>query len=183
MPSFPSARTLVAQRPWLRLTLRKHRVHRRDIEDLVAECLLGAWRSIQKGRFSVSPTADPAVALRQWLLGIAWRLASHERARAHHRREVLAPDPSRLVAGYDASMGIALDPEGRLDARDALRALRRLRTEDRMFLLAAADASPGEIAASLGMSRTTVVTRIAAARKAFAAALEARPGDRRRRRR
>ena len=167
MPAYPTARELVAQRLFLRHTILACGVGVRDVDDVVSECLLGAWRSIRGGQFQIAPRADPDEALRRWLVGIAWRQAAHERERAHHRREVLTPDPWKLAPAEAAGAGV--DPVPQLLAREGLRALAGLPPAARALLLAGIDGSPGEIAALHGVSRTAVSTRLQAARAALAA--------------
>lgn len=173
VPVYPPPRTLLAERPFLRHTLRACGVAACDIDDVLAECLLGAWRSIQRGQFRVAPWADPDEALRRWLVGIAWRLASHERERAHHRREVLMPDPWALTP--EAAVEATVDPEGQLLAREGLRALAGLSPSERALLFAAVYGSSSEIAALARVSRTSVEARLQAARALLAAALDGRP--------
>jgi RNA polymerase sigma-70 factor (ECF subfamily) len=167
-PVFPPGELLVAERKELRDALLRCGVPRRELEDAVSDCIAGAWASIQKGKFALPPSVHLELAVKRWLLGIAWRLATHERDRARHRSEVLAADPWTLAPGAAR----VVDIEGQLIARNALRALLWLPPEQRALLIAAADERPGHVAAALGMARTSVVDRLAEARRALAAAIE-----------
>ena len=70
---------------------------------------------------------------------------------------------AQLISELDA----AFDPEGQITAREALRALDRLPPAQRRLLLDVALTSPTEVAIALGVSRTTVGIRLAAARAAL----------------
>src|SRR5881394_2669781 len=67
-------------------TLRHLGVATSDLEDLTHDVLLAVYRRL--------PDFDPTRELRPWLFGIALRMASHYRRRAHRRMEV----PGAVVA-------------------------------------------------------------------------------------
>ncbi|MCC6553837.1 MAG: sigma-70 family RNA polymerase sigma factor, partial [Polyangiaceae bacterium] len=115
VPLYPTARALMAQRAYLRKVLLACGMRGADLDDVLAECIAGAWRSIQRGLFLVGPRVDPEAALRRWLTGVAWRQAAHERERAHHRREVLTPAPWAMAPEKEDEASI--DPEEQLFAR------------------------------------------------------------------
>lgn len=128
--------------------------------------MLGAWRSMEAGRFRPSPELSPADALRIWLTGVASRQASHYRDKAYRRHERLPVDPDRLSAFAAPSQ------EDRLVARGHLRAFYRLRPELREVLaLVATGLEMHEIAEALGIPRPTVATRLRLARRLFARSL------------
>jgi hypothetical protein len=90
----------------------------RHVEDVLQECIVGAWRAVQVGRFRPNPSTPLRTALRSWLSGTAWRQAAHFRERASQRYELPFADP---VGTLDDQAGA--DPHDQLAARDALRAL------------------------------------------------------------
>ena len=173
VPLYPDARTITALQSYLRKVVIASRTRGADLDDVIAECIAGAWWSIQRGHFLVGPRMDPEAALRRWLAGVAWRQAAHERERAHHRREVLTPAPWAMAREQEEAASI--DPEEQLFAREGLRALARLPAHQRALLLHAANASLTEVAVALGVSRTIVGHRLAAARAALAALMEGPP--------
>ncbi|WP_437972503.1 hypothetical protein WMF04_32970 [Sorangium sp. So ce260] len=59
----------------MRSTLRTRGVLPADLDDLTQDTVLGAWRSMEAGRFRPSPELSPADALRIWLTGVASRQA------------------------------------------------------------------------------------------------------------
>src|SRR5262245_47796648 len=59
----PSAETIYAQRGFIVGLLVALGVPSRDVEDVVQECILGAWRAVHAGRFRPDPSAPPRVAL------------------------------------------------------------------------------------------------------------------------
>lgn len=73
-------------------TLRHLGVRERDLEDVCQDVFLVAHRRLDSFRGESS--------LRTWLYGIAVRLASEHRRRAHVRREVPTSDPPGLEHAY-----------------------------------------------------------------------------------
>lgn len=96
-PHYPAAAELLEARAAIRETVIACEVPATEIEDVTSTCLVAAWVAIQRGDFRPHAHVDPAEALRRWLRGITWRLSMHERHRAHHRREVLSPNPWALA--------------------------------------------------------------------------------------
>src|SRR4051812_5543587 len=99
----------VYQREWehLRTTLRRLGVRPSWIDDAAQETLMIAW--------SKWGSYDGARALRPWLTGIAWRVASDLRERAFFRREHTgveidaedeAPDAEATVIAAEALKGL-----------------------------------------------------------------------------
>ncbi|XXX73760.1 sigma-70 family RNA polymerase sigma factor [Sorangium sp. So ce134] len=130
---------------------------------MLQNVLIAAWIAIQEGRYRPDPRADPRRALQGWLHGITWRQAGHHLGRAHVRREVPVDEPRALVDEGN------IDPEGRLLARAALRALVDLPARQGELLLAAA--GPQTITAharSHGLNPATTARRLHVARQALA---------------
>jgi DNA-directed RNA polymerase specialized sigma24 family protein len=161
--AFPPVGALVAEQRLIVARLIACGVPARDREDLLQIVLIAAWKAIQSGRYRPDPRADPRRALHAWLQGITWRQAGHHLGRAHVRREVPIDDPRALV---DEG---SVDPDGRLLARAALRALAELPAPHRELLLAAA--GPRTVTAHArahGLAPATAARRLQLARKAFA---------------
>lgn len=160
-PSYPPPRALLENHAAIRATVVACGVPAHEVDDVTATCVMAAWAAIQRGDFRVHAWVDPAEALRRWLYGVTWRLSSHERTRAHHRREVLAEDPWALSP--EPPM---VDVESQLGARAGLRALRALDPKQRALLLAvAAGESTAELAGPLGVTTRAVLQQIARARE------------------
>jgi DNA-directed RNA polymerase specialized sigma24 family protein len=132
----------------------------RDLPDLVQIVVVAAWLAIEAGRYQPDPACPPAASLRAWLLGIAWRQATHHRERASQRYERPFANPLGMLqrqAGPDAYR--------RLDARDALRALAVL--PERYVDILAAVALGHEIAdyaSENGLPEATAWSRLRRAR-------------------
>ena len=145
-------------------TLRRHGVGVTDAEDLTQDVLLVAWR--RRGDF------DSRQPLRPWLAGIAHKLASQ-----HHRRKrpPLLPTDEDVMDQVDLAISASEQESKALDAVDAralvLAALARLPERHRSVLvLHDLDGLPVQaLAATLGVPRFTLYTRIRRAREAFAA--------------
>ncbi|HSO00025.1 MAG TPA: sigma-70 family RNA polymerase sigma factor [Candidatus Nanopelagicales bacterium] len=152
---------LMREVPYIEAVLRACQVERCDLPDVVQDVLLGAWKSMQKGRFRPPPDVPLANSIRAWLNGVAWRQASHYRDTAHRRREVLS---DRLREVYDGAPVI----ENQVAARGLLEVLRRLPTVYQEVLgLVGLGAKIREVADELGISDGTANTRIQRGRVAF----------------
>jgi RNA polymerase sigma-70 factor (ECF subfamily) len=176
---FVDTKDLVAQMPDVRRFLRFLRVRGSEVPDVAQDVLLGAFRSMKAGRFRPFPGLPVAESLRRWMFGIAWRLASRHRDRAHVRRERSAG--LLLVLRFDP-----VGPEEQLDARRALRLLVQVGEPYRGAMLERADgAKHREIAEEQGVPVPTASKRILVGRKQFRSAIRAsqRPKRWRRRRR
>ena len=173
VPLYPSARAITAQRPYLRKLLLASGLRGAPLDDVLAECIGGAWTSSQRGKFLVSPGVDLEAALRRWLTGIAWRQAAHERERAHHRREVLTPTPWALAPEKEKEASI--DPEKQVIAREALRELSALPEQRRAALVGVALGHRAtEVARSMEVSRTSVAVWLREGRAELARRLATR---------
>ncbi len=116
-PYYPAPAALLEARAAIRETVIACDVPATEIEDVTSTCLVAAWVAIQRGEFRIYAHVDPAEALRRWLRGITWRLSMHERNRAHHRREVLSPNPWALARRAPGSPRQARTPRGRYSCR------------------------------------------------------------------
>ena len=154
-------RLFVDERAAIRETVIACGVPETEVEDVMATCLVAAWAAIQRGQFRVYAHAAPAETLRRWLHGVSWRLAMHERNRAHHRREVLSRDPWAL-----ATTQPVLDLQDQIAARAGLRALWAVPRKCRNLLLAVASGTtPSKLAQRFGVSARNVRREIDRARR------------------
>jgi RNA polymerase sigma-70 factor (ECF subfamily) len=96
-------------------------IPRRDRRDVEAEVLLNAWNAVRRGLYRPDPKDKPRDALRKWLHGIAWRLASHYVNSAYVRRAVLHPSPLGMLR---EPIGPSL--EAQVAAREVLEAMTEL---------------------------------------------------------
>jgi RNA polymerase sigma-70 factor (ECF subfamily) len=143
-------------------SLRRLGVREADLEDVTHDVFLVVHDKLAD--------FDPTRPLRAWLFGIAFRVASDYRRRAHHRREVHdadreAVDPSPPVEGRIA------DAERRHLLLDALEAL----DVDKRAVLVMHDIdghTAPVIAAALGIPLNTVYSRLRLARAEMRAAVE-----------
>ncbi|MEU2351067.1 sigma-70 family RNA polymerase sigma factor [Modestobacter sp. NPDC049651] len=132
-----------------------------DVEDVVAETFVVAWRRLDE----VPPFGLP------WLLGVARHVSANVR-RGHRRRDALterigaepADDPAWPVGGADDTVTAAL---------------RRLSDTDRelLTLLAWDGLSHEEAAEALGCTRGALKVRLHRARRRFAALLGEVPAE------
>jgi RNA polymerase sigma-70 factor (ECF subfamily) len=129
----------------------RRRVHPDDVEEVLAETFVVAWRRLDD---------VPAFAL-PWLLGVARHVAANTR-RSGLRRDAL----SQRVGGCAVPAAHADEEDGR-----AVAALALLREADRelLTLLAWDGLTSEEAAEALGCSRGALAVRLHRARKRFAA--------------
>jgi RNA polymerase sigma-70 factor, ECF subfamily len=130
-----------------------------DVEDLVADVFLVAWR--RREQLPVDP--------RGWLLGVARRLLANSR-RGEARSAALLDRLSREPAP-------AANAEEGESRASILSALDTLETDDRdlLELLAWDGLSRDQLAAVFGVNRATIAVRVHRARRKLTAALAARP--------
>jgi RNA polymerase sigma-70 factor (ECF subfamily) len=140
-----------------------------DLDDVLQDVLLGAWRSAQAGRFC-PPCGTPLdAAIRIWLYGICFNRTTHYFSRAHRRHEVLVPEQWAAVQEPSG------DAAAMLDAREALRAGFDLPEWARHVLaFAAVGFSTRETALALLIPVGTVRERLRRARKRLKALLAGR---------
>lgn len=157
---------IVRERSSIEAELVDRGVPARDLPDAVQDVFLGAWRSMQADRFRPPPDVPVETALERWILGVAWRQASHYMKRASFRYEVLMADPEELIVMHEPA------PCDRIGARMSLCTLRRLAPRFREVLSRAALGwRVDEIAAELGVNPNTTATRLRIARRRFAQGL------------
>jgi RNA polymerase sigma-70 factor (ECF subfamily) len=146
------------------LTLQRFGVRDQDIEDVLQEVFVVVHRRL--GSF------DGSSRMTTWLFGICMRLASAYHRRAFRRRErTMAEVPDQAAPDDDSPENAA----SAMQAREWLRAaLDFMDLEKRaIFVMFEIDEVPCEaIAEMLSIPVGTVYSRLHAARKAFAEALE-----------
>ncbi len=145
-------------------TLRRLGIRQADVEDLVHEVFIVVHRRL--GDY------DPGRPIRPWLFGIAYRVASDHRRRAHVQREVGVdvPDATCPAPGPEALAQTA-------QARDlVLSALTELDLPFRAALVLhdLDGCTAPEIARVLEIPLNTVYSRVRLAREKFAAAVTRR---------
>lgn len=132
----------------------RRRVAPGDVDDVVADTFLVAWRRLEEA---------PAFAL-PWLLGVARNVCAGQRRTGRRRaalHERLAAQPEEhVVPGPEAPHGVAA-------------ALDRLGERDRevLTLIAWDGLTPAEAAQALSVSQTALRVRLHRARRRFAALL------------
>ena len=139
-------------------------VREADVEDAAHDVFVTFHRKLAE--------YDPARPVRAWLAGIAVRVASDHRRRAHHRREVQAlpidaVDPSPSAEDeVDASKTRALVLEALEDVREERRPVLVLHDIEGL--------SAPQIAEALGVPLNTVYSRLRLARADMRAAVHKR---------
>ncbi|WP_438044079.1 RNA polymerase sigma factor [Sorangium sp. So ce128] len=159
---------ILAERPLVLATLAG--IPKRDRRDVEAEVLLNAWNAVRRGLYRPDPKDKPRDALRKWLHGIAWRLASHYVHSAYVRHAVLHPSPLGLLR---EPVGPSL--EAQIEAREVLDAMTELPPWQLEALLSVDD--PESLAAYARRRRMnphTAASRLRIAREALALKLRRR---------
>jgi RNA polymerase sigma-70 factor (ECF subfamily) len=143
-------------------TLRRFGVRDRDLEDLCHDVFVAFYRSSE--RF------DPLRPLKPWLSGIAFRVASDYRRRAHHRRELIGESFERspsLTPRADDALSAHEERSLVVAALDALDEGRRA-----VLVMHDIDETPMPLIAEvLGVPLNTGYSRLRLARVDFAAAV------------
>ncbi len=131
-------------------TLRRLGIAERSIEDVAHEVFLVVHRKL--GDY------DPSRPIRPWLFGIAHRVASDARKRAHVSREVFDPTFDRADSGPDAEAQLALRQRRAL----VHRGLAALDEDQRavVILVDIDERSAPEAAEVLGIPLNTVYSRL-----------------------
>ena len=94
-PTFESIYRDLFEHVWF--TLRRLGVQERDLDDATHDVFVVVNRRLND--------FDPSRPVRPWVTGIAYRVASDERRRARHRREVIGTVPDSLdQAGPDRAL-------------------------------------------------------------------------------
>ena len=147
--------------PYVWRTLRRLGVASADLEDVTHEVFVVVHRRLADfdGRRPVKP----------WLFGIAYRLASEDRRRAHHRFELALPNLDPPAMGAQADDLIDRDERRRL----VLECLQALAIEQRavLILLDIDGEAAADVAAAMSIPLPTVYSRLRVAREKFAAAV------------
>ena len=149
-PSRLFARFYTDHRSFVRGILLRWGVAARDVEDVLQEVFIVAWR-----RWDMLDAAEP----RCWLFVVAIRQASNYRQLARHRVEFSMHEPPESVAP-------SFEPESIDASRRLTRLLRRLGPKHREVFVrhALRGESIQEIASALGRKPKTVYARLRAAR-------------------
>ncbi len=131
-----------------------------DVEEVVAETFVVAWRRIED---------VPQYPL-PWLLGVARGVSSNVR-RAARRRDALHDRLSANAPAMPSMSGPEVADDG---LRSTLAALRRLREDDRelLTLLAWDGLSREQVAAAIGCTRGALAVRLYRARRRLTIELE-----------
>ncbi len=143
-------------------TLRRLGVVERDLEDATHEVFVVVHRRLED--------YDPSRPIRPWITGISYRVASDERRRARHRREVFGSE------GWDLGSDGA-SPEKELVARRAQILVRQALQELPMDQRAAVvmhdleGTSVPDMCRELGVPLNTMYSRLRLGRKKFTAAV------------
>jgi RNA polymerase sigma-70 factor (ECF subfamily) len=164
MPEAPDFRAVYeAEFDYVYHTLRRLGVPDRDLEDLLHEVFIAYYKS--------QASYDPRRPLKPWLFGIAFRVASDWRRRAHNRYEVPSDHEERF-----ASPAPAADEQvaARQRRELVLAALETLDLDRRaVFVMHDLDGhSMPEIAQVLAVPLNTLYSRLRLARAAFAQAVK-----------
>ncbi|WP_438032501.1 RNA polymerase sigma factor [Sorangium sp. So ce204] len=115
----PSMAEILAERGIVLATLAG--IPKRDRADVEQQVLVNAWNAVRRGLYRPDPRDKPRDALRKWLHGIAWRLASHYVHSAWARRAVLHPSPLGLLREP-----VGVDMHAQIEAREVLDAMASL---------------------------------------------------------
>ncbi|WP_437324226.1 RNA polymerase sigma factor [Sorangium sp. So ce381] len=158
----PSIDAILAERGIVLATLAG--IPRRDRGDVEAEVLLNAWNAVRRGLYRPDPRDKPRDALRKWLHGIAWRLASHYVHSAWARRAVLHPSPLGLLREP-----VGVDMHAQIEAREVLDAMGELPDWQRDALLSVdSPESLVQYAKRRRLNPSTAASRLRIAREALA---------------
>jgi RNA polymerase sigma-70 factor (ECF subfamily) len=132
-----------------------------DLEDLTHDVFITALRRW--------PTFDTARPVRPWMLGIAFRVHSDFRRRAHVAREA-GPPPEDLPDPHDAAEARLRQREQTELVAEALESLDEVRRAT--FVMYELEGIPvAEISEAMGVPAPTTYSRLRTAREAFAAAV------------
>jgi RNA polymerase sigma factor (sigma-70 family) len=140
------------------------------LDDIEQDVLLAAHRRIQEGAFNPPDPDKPlAESVAAWVCGIArWIAIEAHRARARHNRAFSAGPTKAHPIEMDAVR--APSPAERFDAKEALRAMARLKmrpAQRKTVALAAQGYTAREIGQRLGIPEETAATYLKRARAAY----------------
>jgi RNA polymerase sigma-70 factor (ECF subfamily) len=199
-PARPTFDTVYATGlPFLRQSLRWLGVADRDLDDVLQDVMLAAYRGLDSydperaSRRTATATRDvaeppeedlraedvgarcPADGIKRWLFGIAWRQASHYRERAFRRREVPvgagAAWPFHTAdPGLSSEQLLAREQRSRIVSR----LLGKLEMDRRVVLIMfdLLEIPIAHIACELELKQTTVRNRLRLAREDFRLAVK-----------
>jgi RNA polymerase sigma-70 factor (ECF subfamily) len=141
--------------PYVWRVLRSLGVHETDLEDVCQETFIVVHRRLH--------TFEGRASLRSWIYGIALRVVSDYRGKAHRRREILTPEPPESM--HVAPQEAALERKRAWELIDRL--LERLSDEQRqVFVLYEVEQlSMREVSEIIGCPLQTAYSRLHAARK------------------
>jgi RNA polymerase sigma-70 factor, ECF subfamily len=164
-PAYPTAEALYEHRDAVARSLAACGVASRHLEDVTQDVLIAAWETICEGRYRPDTSLDAGSALGRFLCGgVAWRLASHHRCRAHVRREIPCGAPHGMT---DEPVGP--DPAAQFEARATLRAVAELPERYRAALAVVIQPlARADYAQSLGISAIVAANRLRIARVVLA---------------
>ncbi|MGK3966698.1 RNA polymerase sigma factor [Sorangium sp. So ce118] len=166
----PPVQAILTERPLIRAVLIASGVPKRDRDDVAQGVLLGAWRSIERGRYKPDPEEDARKALRRWIAGITWKHAGHYVTSAWVRRAVLCPEPLGLLR---ETAGPSLHAQ--IEAREVLEALADLPPwKLEAILIVDEPESLVAWAKARGMNPSTAASRLRLARETLALLLRRR---------
>jgi RNA polymerase sigma-70 factor (ECF subfamily) len=134
-----------------------------DVDDLCQETFLVVHRKLS--------SFEGRSALRTWIYGIAFRVVSDHRARAHHRHEKLTADPPERPA--PASPELALQRRQDWELLDRLLATLTDDQRQVFILYEVEELTMREICEMVKCPVQTAYSRLHASRKLIAQALEA----------
>ncbi|WP_438036995.1 RNA polymerase sigma factor [Sorangium sp. So ce204] len=158
----PSMAEILAERGIVLATLAG--IPKRDRADVEQQVLVNAWNAVRRGLYRPDPRDKPRDALRKWLHGIAWRLASHYVHSAWARRAVLHPSPLGLLREP-----VGVDMHAQIEAREVLDAMAELPDWQRDALLSVdSPESLVQYAKRRRMNPSTAASRLRIAREALA---------------
>jgi RNA polymerase sigma-70 factor (ECF subfamily) len=141
--------------PYVWRVLRSLGVRDSDLEDVCQETFIIVQRRYH--------TLESPGALRSWIYGIALRVVSDYRAKAHRRREVLSPEPPQPM--LQAPQEAAFDRKRSWELVDELMA--RMSEEQRQVfvLYEVEELGMREVSEIVGCPLQTAYSRLHAARK------------------
>lgn len=178
--------------PFLRNVLNLLGVAESDLDDVLQDVLLAAYRALERydeGRYARAPAGpEPpgeegagGAGLRRrqasnplfaWLFGIAWRQVSHYRERAHRRREIpvgLHMSPTLARADDRPSPEQSAMIAESIEIMSGLLGRMDLQRRTILVLHDLLEVSISDIARELGVNRNTVQNRLRLAREDFRA--------------
>lgn len=153
-----SAADLLRARPIIRAIVIHMGVAQVDADDLVQDVVVGAWRSMDAGRFVYYSDRSFASCVVGWLYRITWNIASHHRTKLWRKREVLTSHPARVAASRGLLVFSSVGWE-------VLHALQRVPHDARDILLSYAALGAKEMATVAKVSQRAVLHRVSHAKE------------------